>query len=228
MKVTLVGQSTLLIELSGLSMMTDPWWGRYEFMRGVPLALDPTSLTSLDLMLVSHNHIDHWCDPAIDLARKLGTRIVASPRASRRALRKGLTEVASVRPGDVVDHERVIIHALPAFHPFAADAVGFLVEAEKTFYFSGDTRYHPDLVRALDPFTIDVAFVQVACSSYPLVGKDGLDLDAASRLLGEIKASLAVPIHYQVRGKVLSEEALRSWGPPCEKLILEPGVPMEL
>ena len=228
MKVVLVGQSTLLIELSGLSMMTDPWWGRYEFMRGVPLAFDPDSLTGLDLMLVSHNHIDHWCDPAIELARKLGTRIIASARAARRALRKGLTGVVSVSPGDAVEHEGAIVHALPAFHPFAKDAVGFLVEAEKTFYFSGDTRYHPDLARALGAFAVDVAFVQVACSSYPLVGKDGMDLDAASRLLGETGPRLAVPIHYQVKGKALSEDALRTWNPPCEKLILEPGVPLEL
>lgn len=225
MKVTLIGQSTLLIEISGFSLMTDPWWGQFEFMRGIPLSLNPETIQSLDLMLVSHNHIDHWCRPAIDLARKLGTTIIGSTRAARRARRRGLPHALAMVPGDVHIHGDIKVHAVPAFHPFAKDAVGFVVEGEKVFYFSGDTRYSPELVEALAGFDLDVAFVQVACSRYPLVGKDGMDLGSASRLLGEIKPKLALPIHYQVKGKILTPEELHAWSPPCEKVVLEPGVP---
>lgn len=228
MRATMVGQSTLLIEMSGVSILTDPWWGRYEFMRGAPIALDPEGLTSLELMLVSHNHIDHFCPAAVDLARRLGTRVIASSRAARRARRRGLADAVPVSPGDRVEHRGLAVRAVPAFHPFAKDAVGFVVEGEEVFYFSGDTRYHPALAEALRPFRIDVAFVQVACSRYPLVGDDGMDLAAASRLLGEVKPGLAVPIHYQVKGKVLSPEELAAWDPPCAKAVLVPGAPTSL
>ena len=63
MEVSLIGQSTLLIRMSGISMMTDPWWGQFEFIRAVPVSMDPEKIDNLDLMLVSHNHIDHWSDP---------------------------------------------------------------------------------------------------------------------------------------------------------------------
>ncbi len=228
MNVTLVGQSTLLIEMSGVSMLTDPWWGRYEFMRGAPMALNPEGLPVLELMLVSHNHIDHFCPAAVDLARRLGTTIIASPRAARRARRRGIADAVSVTPGERVERRGLTVHAVPAFHPFAKDAVGFVVEGEKVFYFSGDTRYHPALVESLGPFHIDVAFVQVACSRYPLVGEDGMDLAGAARLLGEVKPRLAVPIHYQVKGKTLSAEELAAWDPPCGKAVLEPGVATSL
>lgn len=223
MEVTLIGQSTLFIRMTGLTVMTDPWWGQFEFMRAVPMGMDPRELNSLDLMLVSHNHIDHWSRAAIDLARKLGTRVFGSTRAVRRARRCGLGDAAAMRPGDRREFAGAVIHAVHAFHPLAKDAVGFVVEGERTFYFSGDTRYSPELSDELKGFRLDVAFVQVACSTYPCIGKDGMDMDSAARLVGEIKPRLAVPIHYQVRGKVLGAEELRAWKPSCEVAVLEPG-----
>lgn len=222
MEVTLIGQSTLLIEMAGLTVMTDPWWGQYEFMRAIPIGMDPREIRSLDLMLVSHNHIDHWSRPAIDLARGLGTRVFGSTRAARRAQRHGLRDAVAMRPGDRREFAGARIQAVHAFHPLAKDAVGFVVEGEKTFYFSGDTRYSPELSEELKGFRLDVAFVQVACSNYPFIGKDGMDLESAARLLSEIRPRLAIPIHYQVKGKVLRAEELRAWRPPCEVVVLEP------
>ncbi len=225
MEVTFIGQSTLLIEISGLSILTDPWWGTYEFMRGAPAALDPGTLERLDLMLVSHNHIDHFCRPAVRLARSLGATVVGSKRAAKRAERGGVGDVAALEPGDRWSTGGLTVTAVPADHPFAADAVGFVVEAEKTFYFSGDTRFDRVLVEALLGFDLDVAMLQVACSTYPLVGKDGMDLEAAALLASTVRPRLAIPIHYQVKGKVLQERELRAWDPGVPALVLEPGVP---
>ncbi len=228
MEITLVGQSTLLIEMSGLRMLTDPWWGRFEFLRGVPMSLDPDSIERLELMLVSHNHIDHWSKPAIMLARRLGTTVVGSEKAARRALTHRLTDVVAMKPGERQEFGGVTINAVPAFHPFAKDAVGFVVEGERTFYFSGDTRYDPEIVSALEGFELDAAMLQVACSTYPLVGKDGMDLESAARLAGEVKPALVIPIHYQVKGKVLEAAELAAWEPGVPVAVLEPGVPFML
>jgi len=225
MKITLIGQNTLLIEMSGLVIMTDPWWGQFEFIRGVPLGMEPETVERIDLMLVSHNHIDHWCRPAIELAKKRGTRIIGSTKAVRRARRWGAPSLTAMRPGDTCRHEGITVHAMPAFHPFARDAIGFVVEGEKTFYFSGDTRFDQRLCNALHTYTLDIAMLQVACSKYPLVGKDGMDLDAAKRLIEETKPKLVIPIHYQVKGKTIPSEDLRAWHIPSELLVLEPGKP---
>ena len=226
--MTLFGQSTLLIRMSGLSIMTDPWWGKFEFMRGVPIAMDPELIMQLDLMLVSHNHIDHWSNTAIELARRLGTTVVGSHKAARRAEKHGLEDSVALKSGDQYEFRGVVISAVPAFHPFAKDAIGFVVEGEKTLYFSGDTRYTPELEEALRRFELDVALLQAACSTYPFVGKDGMDLDSAARLAGTTKPKLVIPIHYQVRGKVLEREELEGWTVPVPVAVLEPGVPFQL
>jgi L-ascorbate metabolism protein UlaG (beta-lactamase superfamily) len=175
MELTLIGQSTLLIRTSGISIMTDPWWGQFEFLRGAPIALDPETIDPVDVMLVSHNHVDHWSRPAILLAKRRGSLVIGSRKAARRARKAGCTDVVELAPGQRHDFRGVAFHAVPAFHPFARDAVGFIIKGEKTVYFSGDTRYTPALREALQAYAIDIALVQTACSSYPFVGKDGMN-----------------------------------------------------
>lgn len=209
-------------------MLTDPWWGRFEFLREVPMAADPDLLERLDLMLVSHNHVDHWSKPAIMLARRQGATVVGSQKAARRALTYRLADVVALKPGEKHEFAGVVINAVPAFHPFAKDAIGFVVEGEKRFYFSGDTRFEPRLVETLKRFRLDVAMLQVACSRYPLVGKDGMDLESAARLAAAVQPGLVIPIHYQVKGKVLGAEELGAWKPSVPVTVLEPGVPFIL
>ena len=228
MELTLYGQSTVLIRMSEVSMLTDPWWGQFEFMRGVPIASNPELIEKLDLMLVSHNHIDHWSNPAIRLARKLGTTVVGSQKAVSRAEKHGLEDAVELKPGEEYEFGGIVINAVPAFHPFAKDAIGFVVEGEKTLYFSGDTRCTPELEEALGRFELDAALLQAACSNYPFIGKDGMDLDSAARLAGAIKPKLVIPIHYQVRGKVLEPEELKAWSAPVPVAVLDPGVPLHI
>jgi L-ascorbate metabolism protein UlaG (beta-lactamase superfamily) len=223
MDVSLIGQSTLLIKMSGVLMMTDPWWGQWENIRAVPMALDPDKLEKLDLMLVSHNHIDHWSGPAIRLAGKLGCQVVGSKKAIERGRKKGITKLTALASGDKFTFQDLTILAVPAIHPFAPDAIGFVVSGEKTFYFSGDSRYKPPVRQGLKGISLDVAFLQVAASTYPFVGRDGMNLAEAASFVQEIKPKVVVPMHYQVKGKVLEPAALRMWQIPAKLVVLEPG-----
>jgi L-ascorbate metabolism protein UlaG (beta-lactamase superfamily) len=223
MDVSLIGQSTLLINMSGVLMMTDPWWGQWENIRAVPLAMDPDKLEKLDLMLVSHNHIDHWSDPAIRLAGKLGCQVVGSKKAMERGRKKGLAKLTALSPGEKYKFRDITILAVPAVHPFAPDAIGFVVSGEKAFYFSGDSRYKLSIKQGLEGISLDVAFLQVAASTYPFVGRDGMDLPEAASFVREMKPKVVVPMHYQVKGKVLEPAALRKWQIPAKLVVLEPS-----
>jgi len=224
MEVTLIGQSTLLVRMSGVLMMTDPWWGQWERIRAVPIAMDPETLNELDLMLVSHNHIDHWSDPAIRLAARLGTHIVGSKNAVVRARRKRLSNLTALAAGESCEFMGLKIMAVPAEHPFARDAIGFVVRGKQTFYFSGDTRYTPAIKNSLQGIRIDVAFLQAACSDYWFVGKDGMDMDDIARFASDLKPDTVVPVHYQVKGKVISTRDLRALKLPVRLHVLEPGI----
>jgi len=204
-------------------MMTDPWWGQWESIRAVPRAMDPDSLDRLDLMLVSHNHIDHWSDPAIRLAARLGTNIIGSKNAVARARKKGLNRLTALASGSSCEFMGLTIQAVPAEHPFAQDAVGFVVGGQQTFYFCGDTRYTPAVRKALEGIHLDVAFLQAACSRYPFVGKDGMEMDDIARFSSDLRPGTVVPVHYQVKGKVIGTDVLRSMKLTTLLRVLEPG-----
>lgn len=223
MEITLIGQSTLLIKTSGVSIMTDPWWGSFEFLRGVPLTMDPEKIDPIDLMLVSHNHVDHWCKAAVKLAAYRKIPVIGSVKAARRAERGGVKDITALAPGDSCEFQGLTIHATPAVHPFAKDAVGFVVVGNETFYFSGDTRYDKAIVKFLKKFVLDCVMLQTAASTYPFVGKDGMELDDAARLVKEVGPKVTVPIHFQVKGKIVDMETLRRWEVPSILVVPEPG-----
>ena len=72
LRVTLVGHATLLVQLAGLNLLTDPVWadrvgpkGKIGPKRFRPPALRFEDLPPIDLVLLSHNHYDHLCEPTM-------------------------------------------------------------------------------------------------------------------------------------------------------------------
>ena len=222
--MTLIGQSTVIINIDDKVFMTDPWWGSFELLRAVPLPLDPESIAPLHYMLVSHNHVDHWCTRAIKLAKVRDCQVIGSTAAVKRAQKKDVKKTYALTPGDSVDCNGIKVSAVPAFHPFAKDAIGFIIQkGTTTIYFSGDTQYNELLYKALTPYSVTIAMLQVACSTYPLIGKDGMDMEAASRFAEEVKPQIVIPIHYQVKGKYLTDAQLQNWNVCAQKIILPHG-----
>lgn len=220
----LIGQATVVINIDGIVFMTDPWWGSFEFLRAVPLPRNPETISPLHYMLVSHNHIDHWCNEAIKMAKEKDCIVIGSTKAVKRAHKKGVTQCKALTPGESVSCNGISITAVPAYHPFANDAIGFVLQkGNVTLYFSGDTLYTENLLKALTLYSVTIAMLQVACSTYPLVGKDGMDLEAAARFVAEVKPKIVIPIHYQIKGKYLTDEQLQNWNVGAQKIILPHG-----
>ncbi|HEX2010744.1 MAG TPA: MBL fold metallo-hydrolase [Roseateles sp.] len=78
--VTWIGHATVLAQLGGLNVLTDPIFSERASPLGFigpkrhqPPALAPAQLPHIDLVLVSHNHYDHLDGPSVDaLARQAG------------------------------------------------------------------------------------------------------------------------------------------------------------
>ncbi len=158
--VTWIGHSTLLVQMGGVSFLTDPIWSRYAS----PIAAGPRRLVGpglsiedlppIDFVLVSHNHYDHMDTPSLVLlaerARRQGTETVFFvPLAN-----SGVLERAGVGPVVELDwwesHRlaAVSVHCVPARHwsrrgLFDGDEAlwsGWAVTAaDRRFYFAGDT-----------------------------------------------------------------------------------------
>jgi L-ascorbate metabolism protein UlaG (beta-lactamase superfamily) len=85
LRATWLGHSTVLIEIDGLRVLTDPVWGARaspsrllgpKRFQPVPVAL--RTLPPIDLVLVSHDHYDHLDYPTIRELARLGVPFVTS------------------------------------------------------------------------------------------------------------------------------------------------------
>ena len=70
--VTWLGHVSVLLQVGGLNVLTDPTladfagpYGRFGAPRMVPAPLRAESLPPIDVLLISHNHYDHLCDATI-------------------------------------------------------------------------------------------------------------------------------------------------------------------
>jgi hypothetical protein len=85
LRVTWLGHSTVLIEIDGYQVLTDPVWGSRaspsrligpKRFQPVPVAL--RTLPPIDLVVVSHDHYDHLDYPTIRELAKLNVPFVTS------------------------------------------------------------------------------------------------------------------------------------------------------
>ena len=83
LRATWLGHSTVLIEIDGLRVLTDPVWGSraspsrfFGPKRFQPVPVSLRALPSLDLVLISHDHYDHLDYPTIRGLAALGVPFV--------------------------------------------------------------------------------------------------------------------------------------------------------
>jgi L-ascorbate metabolism protein UlaG (beta-lactamase superfamily) len=85
LRATWLGHSTVLIEIDGARLLTDPVWGARaspsqlagpKRFQPVPVALK--SLPSIDAVLISHDHYDHLCYPTIRALAKTAVPFITS------------------------------------------------------------------------------------------------------------------------------------------------------
>jgi len=85
LRATWLGHSTVLVEIDGVRVLTDPVWGRRaspsqlagpKRFQPVPVALD--ALPPIDAVLLSHDHYDHLCHPTVRALAKTNIPFVTS------------------------------------------------------------------------------------------------------------------------------------------------------
>jgi N-acyl-phosphatidylethanolamine-hydrolysing phospholipase D len=79
--VTWLGHVSMLLQVGGLNVLTDPTladfagpYGRFGAPRMVPAPLAAGALPAIDVLLISHNHYDHLCDATIAALVAAGQR----------------------------------------------------------------------------------------------------------------------------------------------------------
>ena len=199
-RITWVGHSTVLVDLDGVRLLTDPLLrGRVTHLKRVVEAVDVTTLEDLDAVLLSHLHFDHL---DVGSLMRLGrsTRMIV-PRGGGDLLRKRRFEdIVELRVGEDVQVGAVHVRATLADHdprraPFAASApaVGYMIDGTVRVYFAGDT----DLFDEMSDLSerLDVALIPVAGWGRH-VPAGHLDPQRAAQALRLLRPRIAVPIHW--------------------------------
>lgn len=162
-QITSIGHATFLIELDGQRILTDPWFYETPFTgrHPDPLGLSLEQLPPLDLILVTHTHIDH-CDRQALQRFAAQTRALVGVKGMGTAMRKlGFSHVIELEPWETFAASSLTITAVPAAH--AGPTNSYIIEGMgKTVYFAGETTFFPDLVRVAEHFPrLDIAVLPV-------------------------------------------------------------------
>jgi L-ascorbate metabolism protein UlaG (beta-lactamase superfamily) len=215
--VTWIGHATLLVQVGGLNILTDPHFSERAFAvqwmgprRRVPLNVRLDELPRIDLVLISHSHYDHLDEQTVKAlaAQRGGSPKFLVPLGIERWLeREG---IAGAQAFDWWDHTRlgsVEVHFVPAQHwsarsPFDRNRTlwgGWVLRGPGfSFYFAGDTGYSRDFADIGERFGgFDVAAIPVGAYAPRWFMKDQhVDPEEAVRIHLDVRSRLSIGIHW--------------------------------
>jgi L-ascorbate metabolism protein UlaG (beta-lactamase superfamily) len=208
-RITYVGHATLLLEVGGLRLMTDPILRQrilHLGRRNIPI-LDHW-LHRLDAVLISHLHHDHLDYPSL---RRLGPDVeIIVPRGAGILMqRNGFRHVTEIASGSQLRLGPLTLTAVHADHsglrrPLGAEAeaIGYLIDDESAaegrkplpcVYFAGDTDLYGDMADLAG--MVDVGLIPV-WGWGPTLGPGHMDPYRAAEAVKLIRPRIAIPIHW--------------------------------
>lgn len=218
--LSFVGNATCVLRLGSFTLLTDPnflhrgqraYLGKGLWSRRLrEPALQPADLPTLDLVLLSHLHGDHFDR----IARHELTRsapVVTTPQAARKLAGWGF-ETDALENWQVHEQvkgdERLTVESLPAIHARGAlgkllpPVMGSWVEhhvggrLQHRIYITGDTLTgdHVDAIRARHPEP-DVAVVHLG-GTRVLFRTVTMDAEQGVDLLRRVRPERVVPVHF--------------------------------
>lgn len=178
-----LGQAGFAIKAGGMIAYIDPYLsgtvgGAGGPGRVVESPISPEEVTHADLLLCTHEHMDHTdVNTVVPLAAaSLDAPIFVSPQGHTLLREAGIADERLVLPrlGETRTVGSMRVTAIPAAHyDFEVDAegharwMGFVIEVDGvTLYHSGDTIVIPELIAALEPFRIDLALLPINGRDY--------------------------------------------------------------
>ena len=234
LRATWLGHSTVLIEIDGLRVLTDPVWGLRasptrlagpKRFQPVPVALH--SLPPLDLVIVSHDHYDHLDYPTIRELAALDVPFVTSLGVGAHLEAWGVSPARIAELDWWESHELakggVRVSAAPSQH-FSGRTIkrrnstlwsSFVIRSPRhAVFFSGDsglTTEYQEIGQRLGPF--DLVMLEVG-GLHPSWGDMHLGPENALKAHALLGSGTFLPVHWGTFSL-----AMHAWDQPAEALL---------
>jgi L-ascorbate metabolism protein UlaG (beta-lactamase superfamily) len=234
LRATWLGHSTVLVEIDGLRLLTDPVWGDRASpvsfagprrFQAVPVPL--SALPALDAVIISHDHYDHLDYPTILELARIDVPLITSLGVGAHLEAWGIPaeRITELDWWEHVELGRggVTVTATPSQH-FSGRSVGcgnttlwssFAVRGPRhSFFFSGDTGLTPEYGRIRErqgPF--DLVMLEVG-AYHPAWGDIHLGPENALEALALLGGGTLLPVHWGTFNL-----AMHAWDEPAETLV---------
>ena len=216
LRVTFVNHATMLIQMDGVNVLTDPMWSErcspFSFAgpkRHRPPGIRLSDLPPIDVVLVSHNHYDHLDIPTLWRLRVRSHPRVITPLGNSQLMSRhgigGAMELDWWQQIPVSD--RVKVTLVPARH-FCARAIsdrnrnlwgGFVISGPSgNVYFAGDTgfgRHFEMIAQRFKPLRVALLPIGAYLPRWFMrpVHISPVEAVDAHTILG---AEMSIPMHY--------------------------------
>ena len=232
LRATWLGHSTVLLEIDGLRVLTDPVWG--ERVSPLPFAgprrFHPApaqieQLPPLDAVVISHDHYDHLDYPSILRLAPLGVPFITSLGVGAHLEAWGVPpeRITELDWWESVEVGALTVTAAPSQH-FSGRGVGdrngtlwsamVLRGPRHAVFFSGDTgltQEYEEIRQRLGPF--DLVMLEVG-AWHPSWGDIHLGPENALRAHALLGGGAFLPVHWGTFNL-----AIHAWDEPAETLV---------
>ncbi len=214
--ITWLGHATFLIRINGMTILTDPYLTEFasplwEFgpRRYVQPGISLDNLPSIDIIVVSHNHLDHLDAETIETLQGKDSIHVFVPLGLKSFfIDRGYTNVEELDWNRRSSYGGIELTALPAIH-FSGRGLNdknktlwcswSISSQSRKIFFSGDTSYSPTLFKTIGqvngPF--DLAIVSIGAYKTRKYGPAShLTPEEAAKVVMETKSNVAVAMHW--------------------------------
>lgn len=218
-----LGQEGYIFKSKNITVCVDPYLSTYvehitkgqldESVRMTKAPVSADALDFLDLIVCTHDHIDHIDPVSIPVIAKASAnaKFVVPKAAERKMLELGVgrERIYTLRGDDSIDIDNIKINAIPAKHEefdfteeYGYPYLSYIMNIDGfSILHAGDTIPYPGQRDKLGNFDIDMAFLPIngRCERRRQLGMQGnFTYNEAVELASILKPRITVPMHYDM------------------------------
>jgi L-ascorbate metabolism protein UlaG (beta-lactamase superfamily) len=187
-----LGHSGFEIEIGGSVIYIDPVLEWKEMRCDVKPPLKPEEVDRADLVMITHEHKDHFERSTVERIVAKTNATVIAPRTVLKELEIPSSNKMAVSVGEEFVVKGVEVKVVKAVHPQSEYPVGYIIKkGGKSIYHAGDTYEFGGM------FDINVDYALI-----PIGGTYTMDVFSAHKAVKELKCRYVIPMHYNTFDKI--------------------------